>query len=164
MSLVALIPFFSDWRDSRVDNRYWPTLYSESSIHTANILDAEGNNSTEDKNNIYLLLADGNSLLHHRIYFDLIGEPVNVKNFYFHCQGVPINTEIPVDDNEKLKEIVANWTDYLKENEIDYIYITSADEGTSAIFSQIRNSPVAKAETLYQIEFDGNELLLFPVQ
>ena len=76
------------------------------------------------------------------------------------------NNDITIyhDDNEKLKEIVANWTDYLKENEIDYIYITSADEGTSAIFSQIRNSPVAKAETLYQIEFDGNELLLFPVQ
>ena len=164
VSLIAFIPFFSAWRDSRVDNRLWPTLYSESSIHTANILDGVANNSTENKNNIYLLLANGDSLFHHRIYFDLIGEPVNVKNFYTHCQGVPINTEIPVDDNEKLKEIVADWTDYLKENEIDYIYITSADEGTSSIFSQICNSPEAKAETLYQIEFDGNELLLLPVQ
>lgn len=159
LSLIVFIPFFSDWRDSKVDNIYWPDLYSNSSKHTTNILNTL-DNSSDDAINLYLLLSDGNALLHHRIYYDLIGEKIDVKNFYHHCQGVPIGTEIPVDDDKKLQEIVSNWSEYLKENKIDYIYVTLSSEETSAIFNHISNSPIAASESIYEVKFDNNELIL----
>ncbi len=83
-----------------------------------------------DIRNVYLLIggdALGNSLLHHRIYFDLIDKHIRVKNFY---------TETDITQSG-LAYTPGKFLALLKEQGFDYVYILNADTPIVTEFSEI---------------------------
>jgi hypothetical protein len=106
-------------------------IYEPAQVAAENLADNISENRTpEHISNIYLLIGGdtlSNSLLHHRIYFDLIDKNIRIKNFY-------TETDITQDG---LGYTPKRFLELLKDQEFEYVYILNADNGIMNEFNDI---------------------------
>lgn len=100
------------------------------------------NKSEKEKARIYAVIAGngyGNSHLHHRIYFDLISEDINISNGLAQTQVVDPEIEDPV----------STWADELKSG-FNFVYLISVEEALRPVFAEFTDDP-AEPGTLYRV-------------
>ena len=148
--------FLADWN---ITKKFIGNPYEKAEMHSSRIqaiLDGYDNGKTHS---IYLYNVGKeveNCLLHQRIYMNLIGSEVSVKNFYDDVQ-------IKVDDGElkdekNVKEIAEQWLDKIVE-EYDYVYVISVNEFTEMAFEIFAESPPTEM-SLYEVDSRHRKLVL----
>lgn len=91
---------------------------------------------------IYLVIAGDeweNSRFHHRIFFDLISEKINIRN------GLA-QTRVALPGLENPAQV---WAEELKDG-CDYVYLLSVEEALRPIFAELTQDP-AMAGRLYRV-------------
>ncbi len=160
--LSALIAFgavryFESWKLEKYDGG----IYDTAQTHANSIMQAVPVDS-DHVQNVYLLISHdphSNALLHHRIYFDLIGANIRVANFYNDTNIVGgLYTPEGYTDSD-IDDITLAWTTQLIEKNYDYIYVISSDALACNVFECLS---AEKPETgnLYRITPSNDGLCL----
>lgn len=92
------------------------------------------------------------SLIHHRVYFDLIDDKIAIKNFY----------DIMVIRHYDAPEFL----DILKSGGYDYVYVLGSNKLTAEKYSQVFGEGFTKdtAEQMYKVVEDNGEIKLIPMK
>lgn len=146
--IFASYMHFKDW----IKYKHPTNISSQSILHSEKILNVINNNS-----DIYLLISGDkylNSLLHHRIYFDLLGSGINVRNYY---DDVNVCCEDGYRQNaadEEFSLLVNNWSKKLLDNNYKYLYITSVDDVLVKSFAVLGVNSTPEVGDIFSIEND----------
>ena len=103
---------------------------------------------------IYLLTAShylDSSMLHFRIYFDLIGTPANICNLFDNALSYAYIDPPDLTDSAAIYTLAQQWSIYLMEQNFDYIYVVTADTLTGKVFDALPGSSTPVQNHLYQV-------------
>ncbi len=134
--------------------------YKESQAHSKTILRKMEKESGQRMNRVYLLFpgkADENCLLAQRIYMNLIGTTVNVKNDFRNMSIVSFE-EYDRLDHELIHNRAEQWKEAVVNN-YDYLYVVCTDNITNEAFEWIEGeTPIDMG--IYRVNKENKEFEL----
>lgn len=138
--ILALVTLCSgvtlaQWREKK-----WDIAYAQKHAVPAisRILDVVEGESDEPRN-VYLLVSEtpaSFSMAHHRTYFELLGSPACVRNFWNDTNVVGGDKTPETWTQEEMDAITAKWQDKLLAGEYDYIYLMTLNDFTTAVLAE----------------------------
>lgn len=116
----------------------------------------------EDPADIYVLIAEQprqKSLIHHRIYYELLGTNACVRNFWNDVNIVG-GEETPEAWTEgDIAAAAAGWTAKLESAGYDYVYVTTMNEFASAVLETL-GIPEAAPGDMYAVAYEDGKITL----
>lgn len=149
------------WQENKYDMRYTiaPAKAAVSKVLPA----AEG--SIENPSDLYVMISDDprqKSLVHHRIYYELLGTKVCVRNFW-HDVNLIVGKEIPESwTQDEIVTAAQNWAKQLRSVGYEYVYVVSVNDYTSQVLAQLGIAEAAVGD-MYAVIYTGNEVSLVKV-
>lgn len=118
--------------------------------------------SPEDPADVYVLISEdprGNSKLHHRIYYELLGTSACVRNFWNDVNIVGGEATPESWTSQEITAIAGKWETKLLTNGYDYIYVALLNEFSTQVLGKLGVEAPAQGD-LYRIEWAGENLRL----
>ena len=157
-AVVFLIAHAYEW-EKKTDLAYI-CPYEGSLVHSQRIVDGlEGKQDEKQDIRLYILFSGEparNCLLEQRIYMNLIGSGISVRNFYNDMQIVGAN--VSPDSPEEIYRSADAWKENLLNN-YDYIYVIQTDEINNEAFRYLENESL-QADSIYKIDRTDNHIKL----
>lgn len=157
LSLIVLLMAgyqFRIWKSFKFDGG----VYEKAQAH-AQCLTETVSADENGPEKVYLLLSEDISLLHHRIYFELIGTGIRVGNF---CDDVNITQQSGYSPDAAGIELAAKqWCERLLNENYEYIHLVSVDDITRSAFQalSVPNAP-GEGETYRIVSENGTVSLV----
>lgn len=142
LSVVILIcgcKFFKIWDNCRYKNDY---VINSAAVY-ADCINVQIPIEEHKDTKIYLCMTNSDSLLHHRIYYNLIGSNIKVGNFY--------NDVSPEAPNENC---AWQWLNRVYNDGYDYLYIINPTYETNYAFELFGLEPPKEGE-VYKISAEN---------
>lgn len=161
--IYLAVPFFQTWSAQNDFSDIKKNAKSLSNVLLAQLPEED----KVDRVNVYLLLSKEyfeGSQLHHRVFYDLLGSPAIVRNYYKDARIALPDQICDPKDLPAVKQITQEWCDRLIKGHYDYVYVASVDDFTTAAFNELPNHPVPNSYQLYKIIPAGDSITLTPCE
>lgn len=161
--ILAVLALCSGLVLVRWKEKKWDIEYAQKHAVPAvsRILDAAEERPGEIQN-VYLLISENPSsfsMAHHRTYFELLGSPVCVRNYWTETNVVGGNNTPETWTGEEMEKIADNWQNHLRKGEYDYIYLMTLNDFTTAVLKEFGVTEPAPGDVL-MIGWQGNDMVL----
>lgn len=107
--------------------------------------------------NLYVMISEKprqKSLIHHRIYYELLGTQACVRNFWNDVNIVGGEETPETWTQEEITRAADQWVQKLRSGDYQYVYVVTVNDFTAAVLAQYGVFEV-KSGDLYRIEFSG---------
>lgn len=152
--LISGCLFLGQWRAKKYDMTYTvaPTKMAVREI----LQTMEGN--PQNPADVYVLIADKprqKSLIHHRIYYELLGTGACVRNFWNDVNIVGGEDTPESWTQEEIAAIASSWSEKLKAAGYDCIYVVSLNDFAAAVLMEFGITDAAAGDVYLVSSVDG---------
>lgn len=154
---LCAILFVDQWQGKKANMEPIREPAAQAAQSMANL---EG--STEEPANVYVLISEdprGNSKLHHRIYYELLGTSACVRNFWNDVNIVGGEVTPETWTEEEINTIAKKWETKLSDAGYDYIYVAVMNEFSAQVLERLGAETPTQGD-LYRIEWAEESLRL----
>ena len=157
--IVVIFVLIFPFREPKVCNYnlHIDALQHENIIYSC-INDDKSSNNQNDIKNVYIVFSEDmyrTAGIHHKIYFDFLGDKILIKNFY-------IETDIVNRGSQSRKDIeiwVNQFKNTLINGDFDYVYIAEDDPKLKEQFKTLMGNDI-HAGSMYKVKISNNNVFL----
>ena len=152
--VVSGFRYMGQWQKKKYDMEYTRAPARTAVTKIKNTVEG----TVEEPADIYVLIADKprqKSLIHHRIYYELIGTNACVRNFWNDVNIVG-GEETPTEwTREEIAEYADRWVEKLCSSGYDYVYVAVTNDFAAAVLAELGITEAVNGDLYAVLSLDG---------